>query len=160
MSMISQEEGYEPYHLLKAFDWSSKHPLILVDIGGSHGMVSIALAQEVDNVRCIVQDLPSVVEEGRSRLPRHLSNKVHFMAHDFFAVQPVKAADVYFFRWIFHDWSDKYCVRLLRALVPALKDGARIIISDFTMPSPGQLSRYDEWLIRYVSQNSGYSPDH
>lgn len=150
MSMISEEEGYEPFHLLKAFEWSANNPLVFVDVGGSHGMVSMALAKNLDNVRCIVQDLPSVVAEGRMKLPKNLSEKVEFTEHDFFAAQPIEGADVYFYRWIFHDWSDKYCVRLLRALIPALKDGARIIISDFTMPPPGVLPRYDEWLVRYV----------
>lgn len=157
MSMISKEEGYELSHLMKVFDWSADKPLVFVDVGGSHGMVGIALAQHLDKVRCIVQDLPSVIAEGRSRLPKHLSEKVQFMEDDFFAAQPVDGADVYFFRWIFHDWSDKYCVRLLRALIPALKDGARVIISDFTMPPPGELPRYDEWLIRYVRGLSGQS---
>lgn len=151
MSMISQEEGYEPFHLLKAYDWSSPKPWVFVDVGGSHGMVTIALAQHADNVHCIVQDLPDVIAEGRSKLPPHLSGKVEFMEHDFFAEQPVQGADVYFFRWIFHDWSDKYCVRLLRALIPALKDGARIIISDFTIPPPCVVPRYSEWLIRYAT---------
>lgn len=157
MRMINEEEGYEPFHLLKPFDWSIDTTLVFVDIGGSHGIFSIALAQHLDNARYIAQDLPSMIDEGRTKLPKHLSEKVQFMEHDFFAAQPVDGADVYFFRWIFHDWSGQYCVRLLRALIPALKDGARIIISDFTMPPPGGLPRYDEWLVRYVRRLPGQS---
>lgn len=39
-------------------------------------------------------------------------------------------ANVYFLRWITHDWSDKYALMILRNLIPALKDGARIIVYD------------------------------
>lgn len=51
------------------------------------------------------------------------------MVHDFFTPQPV-AADAYFFRMIFHDWSNKNCVRILRALVPVLRKGAKVLIND------------------------------
>ncbi|KAL9592948.1 MAG: hypothetical protein Q9219_007705 [cf. Caloplaca sp. 3 TL-2023] len=148
MSMIINEEGYEASHILKAYDWSPAHPLLFVDIGGSQGDVSIALASEVRSIKCIVQDFPAVVAEGRAKLPKYLVENVSFMEHDFFTEQPVKEADIYFFRWIFHDWSDKYCVRLLQALIPALKEGARIIISDWIMPPPGVIGRYNEWLVR------------
>ncbi|EME44652.1 hypothetical protein DOTSEDRAFT_24658 [Dothistroma septosporum NZE10] len=50
------------------------------------------------------------------------------MPHDFFSEQYVKNADVYFFRFIFHNLADKYAVKILHALIPALKAGARIVI--------------------------------
>lgn len=37
------------------------------------------------------------------------------------AEQPVRHADVYFFRAIFHNWRHKYAVEILRNLMPALK---------------------------------------
>ena len=148
MSMMSTNEGFEPEHLVGAFSWNAIGAKLFVDIGGSHGRFSIALAQNVNGIECIVQDLPEVVAEGTSKLPAGLAHRVKFMAHDFFTEQPVKGADVYFFRWIFHDWSDKYCIQMLRSLIPALKHGARVIISDMTLPPPGAVSPYQEWLMR------------
>jgi len=49
----------------------------------------------------------------------------------------VKGADVYFFRLIFHDWPDEQCIQILQNLVPALKNGARILICDQLVPEPG-----------------------
>lgn len=73
------------------------------------------------------------------------------MTHDFLLEdQPVKGADVYFFRWILHNWSDKYCVKILRGLIPALKPGAKIILNDNVLPQPGVLSRWQENRLRYV----------
>ena len=148
MSMISTDEGYEACHLIEAMPWDAIGARVFVDVGGSHGSASIALAQRMKTIKCIVQDLPEVAAEGDLRLTPDLRDRITFMAHDFFTEQPVKGADVYYFRWIFHDWSDKYCTKILRSLTPALKFGARIVISDFIVPHPGAISLYREWLVR------------
>lgn len=72
------------------------------------------------------------------------------MAHDFITPQPIHGADVYIFRWIFHNWSDKYCVRILKNLIPALKPGAKIVVNDTVLPQPGVLSNWQESRIRLV----------
>jgi hypothetical protein len=61
---------------------------------------------------------------------------------DFFTLQAV-AADVYYFRSIFHNWADKYCVRILQNLVPALKKGARVIIHERVLPTLDTLNSLD-----------------
>ncbi|KAI2609227.1 hypothetical protein GGR54DRAFT_618215 [Hypoxylon sp. NC1633] len=64
---------------------------------------------------------------------------VEVMVYDFFEEQPVKDADVYVYRWILYNWPDKYCVKILRALVPALKPVSRILVVEQVMPTPGVL---------------------
>lgn len=64
-----------------------------------------------------------------------LQQRITFREHDFFHPQPVQA-DVYFFRHVLHDWSDADCIRIIQALVPALKDGARVLVSEGVMPEP------------------------
>lgn len=76
------------------------------------------------------------------------------MAHDFFTEQPVVGADVYLFRWIMHNWSDKYCVKILRCLIPALKPGAKIIVNDNVLPQPGEVSKWKESRLRQVLSNA------
>ena len=98
-----------------------------------------------------MQDLPKAVESGTSGLPPSLSNRVEFMPHDFFTEQPVKDADVYLFRWIFHNWSDGYCINILRNLIPALKNGAMIVINDNCLPEPGTMGQWQEERLRYVA---------
>ena len=118
MSFMGKVKGYKPHLLLDNYPWETKRTV--VDVGGSHGTVAISIANRFPSVRCIVQDLPKVVEEGRERLQPDLADRVTFMAHDFFTEQPV-VADVYYFRSIFHNWADKYCIRILRNLVPSLR---------------------------------------
>lgn len=60
------------------------------------------------------------------------------MNHDFWREQPVKDADVFYFRWVFHDCSDSHAVRILRLLIPALKKGTRIFIDDICVPPGGR----------------------
>lgn len=50
--------------------------------------------------------------------------------HDFFQPQPVQAG-IYIFKMILHDWPDREAARILRALIRALKPGARVIIFDY-----------------------------
>ena len=84
-------------------------------------------------------------------MPPELKNRVHFMSHDFWKEQPVKDVDVFYFRWIFHDWSDSHAVKILRQLIPVLKKGARILINDICMPPSGIVSLYEERWLRYCS---------
>jgi hypothetical protein len=55
---------------------------------------------------------------------------------------------VYFFRWIIHNYSTPYAVRILKNLIPALKPGARIIINDHCLREPGQENPWDERVMR------------
>ncbi|KAE8143092.1 hypothetical protein BDV38DRAFT_267671 [Aspergillus pseudotamarii] len=45
--------------------------------------------------------------------------------------------DVYLFRWVFHAFSDKYAIQVLRSLIPVLKKGAKVVINDGVIPEPG-----------------------
>lgn len=119
------------------YPWSSAKKV--VDIGGGHGLVSTFLARHSPTTSFMVQDLPSVVAGGPDAVPEELRDRVTFMAHDMFDPQPVKDADVYFFRSVFHDWPDKSCVQILKALVPAMRPGVKVVINDACMPPAGTL---------------------
>ena len=135
-------------HVIEGYDWSKVQNGLMVDIGGSHGNVSIEVAKRYPSIRCIVQDLPEVIVDGAKLVPPEVVDQVSFMEHEFFQEQPVKDADVYYFRWILHDWSDKYAIKILRALIPALKPGAKILINEMCLPDPGVLSYYEQKMPR------------
>ena len=120
-------------HLVKGYDWASfdNEGGVLVDVGGGHGAISFALAQATKNMRFVVQDLPVVAAQGAKSVPSGLQDRVSFQAHDFFTPQPVKGADIYFLRTILHNWSDVQASRILGQLLPALKDGSRIVVYEF-----------------------------
>lgn len=118
-------------------------------MGGSQGFACFAIARKFPSLSFVVQDLPPVIEAAKKEVPPGLARRTKFMAHDFLTEQPVHGADVYFFRWIFHNWSDKYCIKILRNLIPALKPGAKVVINDNVPPQPGVLSQWQEERLRY-----------
>ncbi|KAL7622165.1 hypothetical protein AAE478_007668 [Parahypoxylon ruwenzoriense] len=144
MSFFTTGPGYSPHHLTDNYSWDSLGPATVVDVGGSHGDVAFALARKYPKLHLVVQELPEVVANSKEEA----GLDVKFMTHDFFEEQPVKNADVYIYRWIFHNWPDKYCVKILKALAPALKQGARILIMDFVMPPPCVLPNSIERKLR------------
>jgi hypothetical protein len=55
---------------------------------------------------------------------------------------------VYFYRFVFHNFYDEKAIETLRAAIPALKKGARILINDEILPEPGKISWRNERAIR------------
>lgn len=150
MSLFASGHGFEPSWLVDNYDFRRLGAGRVVDVGGSHGVVSIELVRKYPELCCVVQDFPEVITQGRTQLPIDLAARIIFMEHNFFDDQPVKGADVYIFRWIFHNWGDQYAVKILSRLVPALKRGAKVIVCDFCLPSPGLLPALMERDIRLV----------
>ncbi|KAK8066271.1 O-methyltransferase [Apiospora hydei] len=148
MRSFTEGTGFELSHVVNNYPWVDHANGRMVDVGGSQGFVSIALARQFPTMEFVVQDLPPVVESAKSAVPADVSDRVHFMAHDFLTEQPVKGADVYFFRWILHNWSDKYCIKILRNHIPALKKGAKIVINDNVLPEPAVMSNWQESRLR------------
>ncbi|MCJ1318335.1 hypothetical protein MMC15_003663 [Xylographa vitiligo] len=153
MSFLQTFPGLQNSYVLKSFDWASLGNGLVVDVGGSHGLVSMDIAREFPSLRFIVQDLPKVIEDAKKECPAELTERVIFMAYDMFTAQPVKDADVYYFRWILHDWSDKYSIKILKSLIPTLKPGARLMFSErYIEPSCNsgdlKLAFADSWVTR------------
>ena len=119
------------------YDWNSlsEGKGTLVELGGSTGHTAFRISEHHPSLEIIVQDKEEVIAVTK---PRDDSN-VSFQIHDFFTEEPIKGADAYMFRQCLHDWSDKYCVRILRALIPALKPGAKVLIVEAVVPPFGVL---------------------
>lgn len=146
MSFSHLHSSYSIKHLVDNFDFGSIGRGTIVDVGGSHGQVSIAIAEKFPDVTCIVQDLDGTI--SGLCVPDSLSHRVHGMPHDFMTPQPIRGADVYLLRWILHDWSDKYAIKILQNLIPGLKAGAIVVINDICIPEPGQVSVRAERYLR------------
>ncbi|TVY82551.1 O-methyltransferase gsfB, partial [Lachnellula suecica] len=142
MSFLLSSPGFSVNYLLENFEWgSAAKGGLLVDVGGASGEVATAIARHLPEIKCIVQDTPGVIEGAE--VPSDLEGRLSFMAHDFFQQQPLKGADIYLIRFVLHDWSDKYAVKILKSLVPSLKRGARVLVSDTCAPpSSGDMSPY------------------
>lgn len=121
---------------------------MVVDVGSGIGFVSVAIAQLHPHLKFVCQDLPSTVAAAPEQVHAEVKDRITFQGHDLLTPNPVKDADLYFFRFFFHNWSDPYCMRILQALIPALKPGARILTNDTALPERGEMSRWEERTLR------------
>jgi hypothetical protein len=86
-----------------------------------------------------------MVEEIKVDYP---GTNIEWMQHDYFTPQPVYGADVYFCRFVFHNFYDEKAIETLRAAIPALKKGAKVLINDEILPEPGKIRWRNERAIR------------
>ncbi|KAK4692501.1 hypothetical protein P7C71_g4723, partial [Lecanoromycetidae sp. Uapishka_2] len=135
MRYFTKDEVWDLKYLHASYDWVSidRPGTVMVDVGGGQGGVAQFLAKLTKHLKIYVQDLPATAEQGFDLLPDEFKDRIEFVANDFFFEQTIKDADVYFFRWILHNWSDKYAIRILQALTPALKNGARILVYEVVL---------------------------
>lgn len=89
-----------------------------------------------------------VIKEAERQRPADVADRVQYAVHDFLTEQPVRGADVYFFRAVLHNWPDKYAVRILQSIVPALKPGSKIVIQDVVTPRLEEVERSKEVMLR------------
>ncbi|OGM50633.1 O-methyltransferase [Aspergillus bombycis] len=106
---------------------------LLVDIGGGRGHDLLGFKQRFPDApgKLVLEDLPTVIEEARSALDPE-GKGIDAVGYDFFAQeQPIKVARVYYFRNLFHDWSDDKARLIIRNLIPAMERGySKVLMED------------------------------
>jgi O-methyltransferase domain len=122
--------------------------MLIKQVGGGKGRLSVALAEKYPDLTFVVQDQPQMGEH--IEYPPNLQNRVSFEAHDFFTPQPI-VADVYLIGAVLHDWLDNRAIEIIQNLIPAMKDGARIILAENVKMPSGSQPYFFEAIIRYTS---------
>ena len=80
-----------------------------------------------------------------------VAQRIKFIKHDFFQPQPkdiAASADIFLLRKILHDWSFENAKLILQNLAAAMKPGAKIIIMESILPSPGSMPLLGEAKLR------------
>ncbi|CAI6237571.1 unnamed protein product [Periconia digitata] len=152
MEGVGKDYGHSLEHIVNGYPWRELKEATVVDVGGSSGFMSVALAKAHPNLaKLVVQDYKHTVEQGATQLPPELSNRVSFMPHNFFEPQPVANADVYIMRHICHNWSIENCAKIIQQIVPALKPDSKILLVEVVvMPSNHEESIIAERYMRNV----------
>jgi ubiquinone/menaquinone biosynthesis C-methylase UbiE len=107
LKALTSSPEYQISHIIDNYDWASHKGALVVDIGGSRGNIAINLAERFPELRFVVQDLEKVIQGAEDDIPKTLKGRIRFEVRDLFALQTVEA-DIYFLRWILHNWPDKY----------------------------------------------------
>ncbi|KAL9607259.1 MAG: hypothetical protein Q9167_007812 [Letrouitia subvulpina] len=142
--------------LRDAFPWGSLGKGTIVDMGGGNGHISKSLALDYPNLSFIVQDNSPVMLNQISQTTSSAAqpyDRVRFMHHSFFDPQPVAPASAYFIRSCIHNWPDEDCIRIFRALVPALErcaSGTPFLINETILPDLGTRTGYEERDLRQL----------
>ena len=168
-------DGYQGWKVLNAKGKESEAAgggkIKMVDVAGGHGPFSIALAKAFPHLEFVVQDLAEVVRHGEAQLKgmddmdyeenngeEEWKTRVSFMEQDMFTEQKVKGADVYFTKWVFTNWSDTYCINILKNLVPALKPGkSKVLLCEYLLPEIVQDSHTEKVYTQYVKTRVNHS---
>ncbi|XP_066384647.1 5-pentadecatrienyl resorcinol O-methyltransferase-like [Miscanthus floridulus] len=104
----------------------------LVDVAGGLGGAAVAIAAAFPCLKCTVLELPHVV----AKAPSISIGNVQFVAGDMFESIPL--ANAVFLKWIFHDWSDDECIKILKnckQAIPSRDAGGKVIIIDIVIGS-------------------------
>ncbi|CAE7213066.1 hypothetical protein P3342_012482 [Pyrenophora teres f. teres] len=140
-------------NLKESFPWDQISGRKVIDVGGGSGHMSVSLAKAFPNLELIVQDSLTMLSSASQNDFSQLNGRVTFMPHDFFTPQPVCGAAAYLLRYITHNWNDEDCIRIFRALVPALEKsppGTPVLINDVVLPALGEASRFHDNRMRQV----------
>ncbi|KAI0930161.1 hypothetical protein AcV5_006945 [Taiwanofungus camphoratus] len=167
LAMVGGGRVHEP-PLFADYPWEGLGSSTIVDVGGGVGGMSLGLARRFPNLRFIVQDLPSMIQQANAIWLRELpeaieTGRTKLMAHDMFTEQSVKGAEVYFMRYLLHDWADDECVAILSHIRQAMNSNSRILIADqvihptvgssFLKPAPFPLPANYGWAHKYSNQH-------
>ncbi|KAK8157456.1 O-methyltransferase-domain-containing protein [Phyllosticta citrichinensis] len=122
--------------ITEAYPWNEVKGTV-VDIGGGEGQVAMCLADHFSHLSFVVQDVFVNEDKVEEVARRNLSNRLRFEVHDYFTPQEPVTTGAYFLKHCLHNNGDDDCVRILRAIVPALEasgPGASVIIAENVLP--------------------------
>jgi hypothetical protein len=119
--------------VLQAYDFSGIGTLM--DVAGGHGFMLSEILKRHPQMKGILFDLESVVEEARDRLSALLNGRCKTVAGSFFERIPARA-DACYLQHIIHDWADEPALKILENCRRAIKGAAdpRLVIVDSVMP--------------------------
>ena len=124
------------------YDFS--HARHIVDVGGAHGDLLLAILDANPHARGTVFDRPQVVEAARQAIhAKGYQERCEAVGGDFFQSVP-SGGDVYVLKFILIDWKDAEALRILRNCRSVITPDGKLLVVEMTIPddnrpSPAQL---------------------
>ncbi|KAH7874191.1 S-adenosyl-L-methionine-dependent methyltransferase [Lentinula edodes] len=125
--------------LPKAYPWNDcPAGTIINDVGGGNGHIMLDLIGSFPQLKIIVQDTPSMMEQAKDlwskEKPELVQNlSVQFQAMNFLHDAPVASCDFYYLRHVLHDWPDLDCIKILSNIRKAVKHGTRLLLHELVL---------------------------
>ncbi|KIW97886.1 uncharacterized protein Z519_01470 [Cladophialophora bantiana CBS 173.52] len=166
LAISGQGRSTEQYCVLD-FPWKDlEDGATVVDVGGGIGSFCMQLHAHHPSLRLVIQDREHVIQQAIAVWEtKHLSaiaeSKVKLAAHDFFKKNPVVGAEIYWLRYIIHDWADNEAIAILSRVAESMNSNSRVLIAEIlmytTIPSPKLKSAPKPLLANY---GQAMSPAH
>lgn len=124
-------EGVNP--ILESYDFSDFAKI--VDVGGGHGTLIVAVLKAHPQMRGMLFDLPSVAEGAKVIIQEAgVADRCEMAGGDFFESVPV-GGDVYVLKFVIHDWDDDRTIAILRNCRKAItRDGKLLLVERGIVP--------------------------
>ncbi|MEH0018641.1 MAG: methyltransferase [Desulfobacter sp.] len=116
----------------------------IVDVGGAHGDMLLAILQANPHARGTVFDQPPVAKAAREVIAAQgYHERCKAVGGDFFQAVP-QGGDLYLLKFILHDWQDPEALRILHNCREAITPDGRLLVIEMVVPddndpSPAQL---------------------
>jgi SAM-dependent methyltransferase len=104
----------------------------VVDVGGAHGHLLVAILRSYGKVRGVLFDQPSVIEAAAGTglmAGSDVAGRCEAVDGDFFESVPA-GADAYVLKYIVHDWDDEKALRILQNCRKAMAEDGRVLVVD------------------------------
>ncbi|WP_394821843.1 methyltransferase [Pendulispora albinea] len=107
---------------------------IVVDVGGGHGNLLIALLESHPGARGILFDRPPAIDGARAAIREsRIGDRCELIGGDFFVSIP-SGGDVYLLKFILHNWNDERAAAILRRCREAMTPGGRLLLLEQVVP--------------------------
>ncbi|KAM0949491.1 putative caffeate O-methyltransferase [Dioscorea sansibarensis] len=103
---------------------------VLCDVGGGLGSILSIILSKHPHIKAINFDLPHVVSKAKP------IRGVEFVGGDMF--ESVPNGDAILMKEKLHNWSDTYCIEVLKNCWKALSNNGRIIVVEHVIPTTSQ----------------------
>lgn len=130
---VGMAEMSDPENPLVAWAYDFPASATVVDLGGGHGGLLLAVLREHPGLRGVLFEQPHVLQKHRLG-ELGADDRWELVPGDFFTGAP--PGDVYLIKRILHDWDDEQCLRILRHCRRAVSDHGRVLVVDAVIP-PG-----------------------
>lgn len=131
--------SFEIEAVVNGFDWSLCRGKRLVDIGGHHGQLIGAIAQQEPTIECFCLDLPHVI----SSAPTNEDGHVKMIPGNIFDPATIPDCDAILMKHFLDRcmWDDDESIQILKSCYGALTDqGGILIIAEAVLPDFGRVN--------------------
>jgi len=128
--------------ILESYDFAGIGTLM--DVAGGYGSLLAEVLEANPEMRSILFDAPSVIENARPHVAAtKVADRCELAGGDFFTSVP-SGADAIMMKHILHDWSDEDSLRILNSCHTALPAGGKLLVIESVIqpgndPQPGKM---------------------